>query len=159
MMEVSPTLVFKQRAKSVPGDLRISWRLSMTLLTLHYCRGKRASFVKLHLLNGALRSGRARTRLLRVLNGDLGITTCTIRVEPAFSRNLDLVVGKGLANWSVASSRLSIELTSLGIDVAKALDAKDSLFTEEREFLASTGKRVTEQVIKNMVNAGRGQLL
>ena len=102
----SPALVFNPRPKSVPGDLRISWRLSMTLLVLRYCRANRASFVKLHVLNGALRSASPRRRLVEYLDGQVTVDSCTIRVEPAFSRNLDLLIGKGLGEWFVASGRL-----------------------------------------------------
>ena len=162
MSEVSegpPVLVFRRRPKSVPADLRISWRLSMTLLALHYCRGKRASFIKLHLLNGALRSSIARGRLLDFLNGKLDFETCTIRAEPAFSRNLDLLVGKGLAEWSVASARLAVQMTSQGIEVAKAIDSEEGLLTDEKEFLATTGRRVTEQLVRSVVSAGRRGLI
>ena len=151
----SPVLVFHARPKSVPGDLRISWRLSMTLLALHYCRQKRASFIKLHILNGALRSSVARVRLIEFLNGNFDYEACTIRVEPAFSRNLDLPIGKGLAEWLVASQRLSVQTTSRGIEVAEVIDAKDDLFTEEKEFLANIGRRVTEGIVQRIVSARR----
>lgn len=153
LAEGSPVLVFRPRPKSVPADLRISWRLSMTLLALHYCRGKRASFIKLHLLNGALRSSIARGRLLKFLNGNSDLETCTIRVEPAFSRNLDLLIGKGLAEWSVASARLGVRMTPQGINVAKQIDAEEGLFTDEREFLATTGHQVTERLVRSIVSA------
>ena len=151
----SPVLVFHARPKAVPGDLRISWRLSMTLLALYYSRGRRASFIKLHILNGALRSGAARERLIEFLNGNREVETCAIRVEPAFSRNLDLLIGKGLAEWLVVSAKLSVRMTSQGVDMAKAIDANKDLLTDEKEFLATTGRRVTEQVVQSIVSAGR----
>lgn len=151
----APVMVFRRRPKSVPGELRISWRISMTLLALHFCRGKRASFVKLHLLNGALRSNVARGRLVGVLEGKFDFETCTIRVEPAFSRSLDLLVGKGLAEWSVASSRLSVKMTPRGIDAASRIAAKDGLFVEEKQFLANEGRLVTEGLVQKIVSAGR----
>ena len=153
-----PRLVFRSRAKSVPGDLRISWRLSMTLLVLRYSRGRRASFAKLHILNDALRSDLARQRLLAFLDGELGFGLCTIRIEPAFSRGLDLMVGKGLAKWLVASGRLSVKLTALGTEMASAIDSDHGLLIDERGFLASDGRRVTEQLVQRIV-AGRQGLL
>ena len=159
MTEPSPVVVFNARPKSVPGDLRISWRLSMTLLALHYCRGKRASFTKLHVLNGALRSELARNRLVRFLDGETTVDTCTIRMEPAFSRTLDLLIGKELAEWLVASARLSVQMTARGMDLAKTLHASEEVFSEEKEFLATIGRRVTEQSVQRMVSAGRRQLL
>ena len=155
----SPTLVFKPRPKSVPGDLRISWRLPITLLTLHYCRAKRASFVKLHLLNGALRSALARRRLVEYLDGHITVDSCTFRVEPAFSRNLDLLVGKGLGEWSIASGRLSVQLSPQAVAMANAINAQQDLFMDEREFLRTVGRKVTEQIVQNIVNAGSRQLI
>ena len=151
----APVLVFHRRPKSVPGELRVSWRLSMTLLALHFCRGKHASFTKLHLLNGALRSKVARGRLLGILDGNLNFETCTLRVEPAFSRNLDLLVGKGLAEWYVASSRLAVRMTPRGIDAATQIEAEDGLFVDEKQFLANEGRLVTEQLVQRIVSAGR----
>ena len=111
----------------------------MTLLALHYCRRRRASFVKLHILNGALRSSVARERLIQFLNGNRDLEACTIRVEPAFSRNLDLLIGKELAEWLVVSKKLSVQMTPKGIDVATVIDAEEGLLSEEKEFLATAG--------------------
>ena len=154
-----PALVFNPRPKSVPGDLRISWRLSVTLLSLHYCRANRASFVKLHVLNGALRSAAARRRLVEYLDGQVTVDSWTIRVEPAFSRNLDLLIGKGLGKWLVASGRLSVQLAPKAVALASAINAQEDLFTDEREFLSTFGRRVTEQIVQNIVTAGRRRLV
>lgn len=155
----SPALVFNPRPKSVPGDLRISWRLSMTLLVLRYCRANRASFVKLHVLNGALRSVSARRRLVEYLNGQVTVDSCTIRVEPAFSRNLDLLIGKGLGEWFVASGRLSVQLAPKALAMANAINAQEDMFTDEREFLRTFGRRVTEEIVQSIVTAGRRRLV
>ena len=155
----SPTLIFSPRPKSVPGDLRMSWRLSITLLALHYCRAKRASFVKLHVLNGALRSASARRRLVEYLDGQVTVDSCTIRVEPAFSRNLDLLIGKGLGKWFVASGRLGVQLAPKAVATANAINAQEDLFTDEREFLRTVGGRVTEQIVQNIVTAGSRRLV
>ena len=152
----SPRLVFHSRAKSVPADLRISWRLSMTLLILRHSRGRRASFAKLHILNDALRSDAARERLVAVLDGELDFGLCTIRIEPAFSRGLDLMIGKGLAEWLVASGRLSVGLTVSGTEIATVIDGENGLFVDERDFLVSDGRRVTEQVVQRIVAGRRG---
>ena len=153
-----PRLVFHSRAKSVPGDLRISWRLSMTLLVFRYSRGRRASFAKLHILNDALRSDSARERLVALLDGELDFGLCTIRIEPAFSRGLDLMIGKGLVEWLVASGRLSVKLTPLGAEMASAIDSEHGLLIDERCFLDSDGRRVTEQVVQRIVAGRRGLL-
>ena len=155
-LSVAPRVIrFRARPKSVPGDLRISWRLSMTLLSLHRCRGKRASFIKLHILNGALLSNVTRKRLIEFLDDDSYYEACNVRVEPAFSRNLDILIGKGLAEWLVASQRLSIQMTPKGVEVANLIDAKGDLFTDEKGFLDTIARRVTEQVVQRIVSPSR----
>lgn len=144
-------LVFHLKPKSVPGDLRISWRLSVTLLALRYCWGKRASFVKLHILNDVLRSEAMRRRLVAALNNNPTTGVFPIRVEPAFGRNLDLLTGKGLAKWRVASNRLSIQLTPRGIDIANMIDAEEDLFVDERQFLSTVGRDITEHFVRSLV--------
>ena len=151
----TPALVFRARPKAVPGDLRISWRLSMTLLALYYSRGRQASFIKLHILNGALRFSAARERLVDLLNGVRDIETCTIRIEPAFSRNLDLLVGKGLAEW-LGGKKLSVRMTPKGVAVAEEIEANEDLFRDEKEFLETIGRRVKEQTVKSLISVGKG---
>lgn len=155
----SPRLIFRARAKSVPGDLRISWRLSVTLLALGSSRGNRASFVKLHILNDAMRSELARHRLVTALDGRLEFDVCPIRVEPAFSRCLDLMVGKGLAEWVVTSGRLSVQLTTVGVETASAISREGGLLIDEKEFLTTVGRRVTEGLVRGIVAAVRRSVL
>ena len=147
-----PKLVFRSRPKPVPGDLRIIWRLSLTLLALSYCRGRRASFAKMHVLNSALTSEATRKGLTAWLEGSRMSSVWEMRVEPAFSRNLDFLVGAGLARWRVLSGRLSIELTKRGQDAASIVAKNEEVFSTERGFLETAGKAVTEARARDLVN-------
>ena len=137
----------------MPGDLRISWRLSLTVLALSLCRGKRASFAKLHILNDALRSELSRDTLRRLVDGDVPYNTVVIRVEPAFSRTLDLLVGEKLAKWIVRSGRLGVELTAQGKETAKTINGIGDLFVIEKMFLTTTARRITEELVHAVVTA------
>ena len=86
-------------------------------------------------------------------------TSCTIRVEPAFSRNLDLLIGKGLGEWFVASGRLSVQLAPKALAMANAINAQEDMFTVERKFLRTFGRRVTEEIVQSIVTAGRRRLV
>ena len=152
-------LVFHERPKPVPGDLRITWRIAMTLLALHFCRRNSASFIKLHILNGALRSKVARNRLINALDGKIEEDTCTFHLEPAFSRNLDLLVGKGLAQWTIASSRLGLRLSALGIKAATDINSETGILANEREFLETCAGSVTEKLVTRIVSAGQNKML
>ena len=112
--------------------------------------------MKLHVLNGALRSVLARKRLIEYLEGCVSLDSCTIRVEPAFSRNLDLLIGKGLGEWFIASGRLSVRLTPMAATIANTIDEREELFADEKMFLRTVGRRVTEQDVQNMVTVGNG---
>lgn len=147
-------LVFKRKPKPVPGDLRIVWRLSLTLLALWYSRGHRASIAKLHMINDALRSEPSKQKLSDMIDGKTPYVYWRMRVEPAFSRNLDYLVGEGFANWIVSAGRTTLELTAKGKAAAKVVDAVNDALQAERSFLATTGKKVTEGFVQSVIAAG-----
>jgi hypothetical protein len=93
------TFSFRSRPGSVPGDLRISWRLAVVLLILKYSRSKRASLPKLHLLNDAIRSKSAMEKLAEIVTGNRSVQDWRIRVEPALGRALDFARGEGLVEF------------------------------------------------------------
>ena len=148
--------VFARKPKPVPGDLRISWRVSVTLLALHHSRGRQASFAKLHMLNDALRSEASKQKLVDMIEGRLPYVFWRMRVEPAFSRNLDFLVGEGLAQWKISSGRTSLELTAKGKQAAKAIDDFPEALLGERSFLSTWGKQITERFLQTVIAAGNG---
>ena len=89
---------FERKPSPVPGDLRIGWRLPLTLLMLNSSRGKSASLAKLNLLNDALRSQNSREKLGKIIRGEVPHIEWRMRVEPAFGRNVDLMIGRRLAS-------------------------------------------------------------
>ena len=76
-----------------------------------------------------------------------------MRVEPAFSRNLDILVGEGFAKWLVSSGKTSLELTPAGKKAATAVDESEGTLEAERRFLSSTGKLVTEAFVRGVITA------
>jgi len=135
---------FIRRPEPVSGDLRMSWGIGIVLLSLLHSHGKKGSFLKLQFLAHAIRTEQNREQVLAVLRGDRRTSEIQVRVEPwlnravAFAHGLDLVtVTKGK----------SIALTERGKEVAAAIDADQTIFAEERAFLAAVAKRLTEQVL------------
>lgn len=147
-------LVFRRRAVHVPADMRLSWRLSLTLLMLLYCRGQRGSLAKLHILNAAVRSEASRGKLLELANGEIGDERWEIRVEPAFGRNLDFLIGAGLATPEVKSGRLTLILTGRGSNAAKVIRDQSGLFDAEKRFLSAAARALTEQRVTTIVKGG-----
>lgn len=150
--------VFERKPKPVPGDLRIAWRLAVTLLVLLRSRGQRASIAKLHMLNDALRSETSRAKLKDIIAGRTPGVHWRMRVEPAFSRNLDFMVGEGFANWTVMSGRTGLALTNKGKEAGKLVESQRDLLIIEGEFINNTCNKVTETFVQSIVSAG-SQLL
>ena len=155
MNERSATFVFREQPKPCAGDMRISWRVSVTLLALLHSRGKRASFAKLHVLNDALRSKASREKLEAILNNETPAYAWRLRVEPAFTRALAFVVGEGFADWSVSSDRTTLSLIEKGIEVAHGVEACGDALIEERAFLRGSAKRITEGYVQRLLLVGR----
>lgn len=146
---------FERKPSPVPGDLRIGWRIPLTLLMLNYSRGKRASLAKLNLLNDALRSGRSREKLSRIIRGETALIEWRMRVEPAFARNIDLVTGGQLAEWVVANGKAAICLSDIGKDIAKKIEDDDESFLAEKAFLREYASKITEGFVTQILLANK----
>lgn len=155
MKDTDTSFVFRERPKPCAGDMRISWRISVTLLALLYSRGKKASFAKLHVLNDALRSQESRDKLEAILEEKVPAYTWRLRVEPAFTRALDFLVGEGFADWSVTSNRTTLILTKKGIEAAKEIDTFGDVLVDERSFLKGLAAKITEGFVKHMLLVGK----
>jgi len=146
---------FERKPSPVPGDLRIGWRLPLTLLMLYSSHGKKASLAKLNLLNDALRSERSREKLGKIIRGETALIEWRMRVEPAFGRNVDLMTGGQLAEWRIANGKAAICLTDKGKEVAKQLDKDDNSFVTEKAFLKEFSKKITEGFVTQVLLASR----
>lgn len=134
---------FKRRPIPVPGDLRIVWRVSLILLMLAASRSRRASLAKLHILNDAIRSNKI-GRLKAATDSDARTLPWNLRVEPAFARAIDFVVGEHLAGWTKTGGRASLQLTANGMTAAAALGEFQDVLQEERAIIAEHAKELTE---------------
>ena len=151
-------LVFTRRPKPCAGDMRITWRLSLVLLALHSSRGSKASYAKLHVLNDALRSTEAQERLIEIIEGRMPPLSWQLRVEPAFTRALDFVVGEKFAIWSIANGRTSLKLTDAGRVAAKTVWEDSSVLHQEKEFLSAHARAITEAFVQRVLLAGKAFL-
>lgn len=146
---------FRERPLPVPGDLRIGWRLALLLLMLGHSRSKRASIAKLHVLNNAVRFGRTKSELESLIAGQGHLWLWPIRVEPAFGRALDFLIGESLAKWTETSGRSALQLTDRGIAAWKVLEKQDDIMVEERALLESSAKQLTESAVSDFFEATR----
>lgn len=157
-IETDRAFSFERKPSPVPGDLRIGWRLPVTLLMLNSSRGKKASLAKLNLLNDALRSKVSREKLAKILLGELPPLEWRMRVEPAFGRNIDLMTGRKLANWKIASGKATVCLTEKGQKVSKAIEEDSRSFEDEKYFLKKFSRDITEGFVIQILAASRASL-
>lgn len=148
---------FERKPSPVPGDLRIGWRLPLTLLMLNNSRGKRASLAKLNLLNDALRSEKSRDKLSKIIRGETPFIEWRMRVEPAFGRSVDLMTGGQLVVWQVAYRTAAICLTDKGKEVVKALEEDDESFVAEKAFLREFSGKITEGFVTQILKANTAE--
>ena len=145
---------FQRRPVPVPGDLRIAWRVALILVMLGFSRSNRASLAKLHILNDAVRSDQF-SRLKAVLEGARRDLPWSFKVEPAFARAIDFVVGEKLATWTKASGRVALQLTKSGVDAAKSIFGLENALVTEREVIAYLAKAITETKVATLLSEGR----
>jgi hypothetical protein len=143
---------FVRRPVPVPGDLRIVWRLSLLLMILGTSRSKKASLVKLHVLNDAARS---QATVARAPHAPAAATAprWRVRVEPALGRAIDFLVGEKLAAWVEVSNRIGLQLTAGGLKAADALLKNDSAMKEERAFIQAVARDATESFVTTLLGS------
>lgn len=146
---------FTARPVPIPGDLRIGWRVSLIVMMLGVSRSNRASLAKLYVLNHAARSSVARAQLERILAGDEPALYWHMRVEPAFARAVNFVVGEGFAEWVETSQRVGLQLTARGLVAWKLLDDDEAVLAEEKAFLKRSGRQTTEVFVSRLLHMRR----
>lgn len=146
---------FASRPIPVPGDLRINWRVALVLMMLGASRAKRASLAKLHVLNDAVRSRSARHQIEQMLSGDEPLLNWQVRVEPAFGRAIDYVVGERFAEWVRVAQRSGLQLNKAGSAALEAMEGAEDVLLEEKEFLRTVGSRISEQFVSRILDGPR----
>ena len=145
---------FQRRPTPVPGDLRISWRVALILTMLGCSRSNRASLAKLHILNDAVRP----EHHIRSSDAAYDVEEDVyrdFRVEPAFARAIDFVVGERFAIWTKASGRAALQLTAAGIAAARSVSALDDTLVIERTIILKLARSTTENAIAGLLGERR----
>jgi hypothetical protein len=78
-----------------------------------------------------------------------------MRIEPAFARAADFVVGERFAEWTRTAQRAGLQLTKTGIAAWKRLDDTEDVLADEKAFLKDTGRKVTEDFVSRLLQARR----
>ncbi|MGD9919851.1 MAG: hypothetical protein AB7V13_00150 [Pseudorhodoplanes sp.] len=146
---------FVERPIPVPGDLRLSWRIPIVLLMLHHSRQNKASLVKLHVLNDAVRTPTGAERLRQIVRDQLPPVFWQPRIEPAFARAIDFANGDGFVTWVSTTNGSGLSLTDKsGPVLSKLIEMTDVLADEKQVILELAGK-VTEGFAKSLLASSR----
>lgn len=143
----APPAVFTRRNEAIPGDLRITWRLSLLCLLLQRFRGNKATLEHLHILWWAIRSDETRRLFLRWFVGDKRPDEIIVRFDPSLSVTVDLALGSGLVR---VTSTGSIDLSSGGNALATDLWLEGELLSDEKAFLSKLPRKMTQRSLKEL---------
>jgi hypothetical protein len=134
---------FTARPEPIAGDLRMSWGISILLLSLLHSRGKKASFQKLQFLAHSVRIPEGREDVHSLLRGNIHPSDVSVRIEPWLNRAVSYAHALKLV--SVDKGR-SVSLTDKGIEAARIVLKLDAL-VEEAAFLKEVAPRLTESLL------------
>jgi hypothetical protein len=132
MGDLSAGVVFSRRRDPIPGDLRLSWRLSMLCILLHKFWGSKTSLPCLHTMWWATRTSDTRELFLRWHEGRKRPDEILVRYDPSLTLTVDLAVGQELAAVSDAGAIL---LTPAGKRLAEKVWLEDEVLLAEKSFL------------------------
>lgn len=144
---------FQARPESIPGDLRLAWRLTALTIILHRSRADAAPLSQVSTLWWAMRSDSARERFLRWYRGEAAPDEVLVRYDPAVSMTVDLALGLKL----VTRDRNGVlRLTAVGKATAsRAWDAED-IMPYEKEFLRLLPARMTQAMVRDLFTGAAG---
>lgn len=143
----SPGAVFTRRNEAIPGDLRITWRLSLLCLLLQRFRGNTATHEHLHILWWAIRSEDTQRLFIRWFDGDKRPDELIVRFDPSLSVTVDLALGSKLVTLT---STGSIGLTATGVSLANDLWTETEILREEKSFLTKLPRKMTQRSLKEL---------
>ena len=146
--EIGVSPHFSPRPTDIPGDLRISWRLSILCLLLKRGRSNSLALEHLHVLWWAIRSDSTRIVLLRWLQGAGRPDELLVRFDPSLTVSLDLAIGAGLV---VVQSSGALKLTSAGLAFADEVLAEPGALVSEKKFLDQLPVHITQRQIQQLL--------
>lgn len=139
---------FRRRNESIPGDLRVSWRVSAVCLLLTKGRANSLALEHLHVLWWAIRSTVSQKQVIRAFEGRSQPEDILVRFDPSLSVSLDLALGAGLAE---RSSTGTMRLTPAGLLLSQNILTSEEAFREEKIFLAQLPAKMTKNQFERIL--------
>ena len=145
---INATPEFSSRPTDIPGDLRISWRLSVLCLLLRRGRGNLLALEHLHVLWWAVRSEATRSLLLRRMSGEGRPDELLVRFDPSLTTTVDLALGAELVE---VVAHGAVKLTATGLLFADEVAIEPNVLVAEKRFLAELPARITQAQINEIL--------
>lgn len=142
-------VAFGRQPEAIPGDLRISWRLTILCLILMRCRGSKTNLQTLHVLWWAMRARTSRELFVRWVEGDNRPDDLVVRFDPSLTVTLDLALGAGLVTWESSTSVVGLTLEGKGF--ADRAWADENVLREERTFLRRLPAHITQKSMRELL--------
>lgn len=139
---------FRDRPTPVAADLRIVWRLPLLLMTLHFSRQRQSSLERLHVLNWAFRTPRARALIESVVEGKRRPGDVVVRADTTLDQLLAFAAAEGLVALSEQGRAI---LTTSGESLVAEVLATDDCLADERAHMPRLAKAVTEKWVNQLV--------
>jgi hypothetical protein len=85
---------FHEQPVPIPAEYRTRWRVALLLLLMGACRGHRARWHQLHVLNWASRTTANEHAFERLKNGESRPEDAVVRYDPSLDRAIDLLFSR-----------------------------------------------------------------
>lgn len=143
MSDFNRSLRFYRRPSPVLPEHRPLYKIGQLVLILYLSsRGGKSKLVRLHLFNWALKNQDRQVQIIQDLNeGVLSVEAWGF--DPVLSIAIRFAKGEGLIEEVPEGCRLS----DSGFIFAKALMDEQQIFIQEKKFLRSVEKKITEGMV------------
>jgi len=144
---LNSSFTYTARPDPLPGDLRMSWGISVLILALFYSRAKKSNFQKLQFLAHSVRLPEGREEVRGLLSGENKPADVSVRVEPFLNRAVAFAYSLKLVQIDKGTS---VSLTDQGTKMADAILAEKESLKEEKQFLSDVAPRITDALMKRV---------
>lgn len=141
------TFSYTARPDPVPGDLRMSWGISVLVLALFFSRAKKSNFQKLQFMIHAVRLPEGRDEVRGLLLGMYRPNEVSVRVEPSLNRAVAMAHALKLVTIAKGTT---ISLTDAGKRIAEDIAKGNDTLMEEIAFLQEVAPRITDVLMKRV---------
>jgi hypothetical protein len=144
MTEYAAKLRFRRRPSPVLPEHRPLYKVGQILLILHLAsHGSKSKLPRLHLLNWALKLEERQLLLIEAAKKK------TLNVEAwGFDPALAIALRFALAEKLLDETSTGYKISESGLDMAKQLMQDAEVLAQEKRFLSTIGKGITETMVE-----------